>query len=397
MIESRGQPVADSVRTPEPAAVRAVTFGAMLLGAEITLPSIIFSLWSSQLILDIRFVGESILLLGVGVVFGAAILARTLRSMGFASSAVVMSGLCIALSLVAVSETYSPIIVLSSMLGLGIGIGLLLGSQSPLFVSVITQAETVAGLLGFAWALGAIFVSVFTWVLFRVLPLTSLMLSLASLLLLAGLLPWLTPPPRRPLIKVRTVSWRFFLAPKWILVVAAVGLLGGAHGTTANLSAIYVSGKMGSGLHLAAAVPILYWLSIVTALLAGQRIAPLEERPSRMVVGVCVCIIGCVFLLQANEPSGIVAGIIAFGAGMGLFLALVSTWINQQMRTEQGSLLGPLLLVFVLGGLTTAWLAVRLVVVFGTQAVVWTASMAVILSMLAVVVLIIENRLAQTG
>ena len=396
MIESREQLVAASVRTPEPAAVRAVTFGAMLLGAEITLPGIIFSLWSSQLTLDIQLVGKSALLLGVGIIFGTAVLTRTLRSMGFVSSAVVISGLCSALSLVAVSEAYSPIIVLSLMLGLGIGFGLLLDSQLPLFVSVIAQAETVASLLGLAWALGAIFVSMFTWVLFRFLTLPSLMLSLAVLLLLAGLLSWLAPLPRKPLTKVHTVSWKFFLVPKWMLAAIAIGLLGGAHGTTVTLSAVYVSEKMGSGLHLAAAVPIVYWLSIVTALLAGQRIAPLEERPSRIIIGFCVCVIGCAFLLQANEPSGIVAGIVTFGAGMGLLLALVSTWISQQMRTEQKSPLGFLLLVFVLGGLTTVWLAARLVVVFGTQVVVWTASMAVLLSMLAMVVLIIENRFTQT-
>ena len=44
----------------------------------------------------------------------------------------------------------------------------------------------------------------------------------------------------------------FFLTPGGVLLALVVWLFGGAHGATAGMLAIYVGGKLGSGLHLGA-------------------------------------------------------------------------------------------------------------------------------------------------
>ena len=395
MIQYPRQLSLDSARTPEPATVRGAAFAAFLLGAELTLPGIVFTLWSSQSNLDSGLAGQGMLAFGGGVVVGLAALTRPLRQRALADFAVVLSGLCASLSLAALSAAYSPGGVLPSAVGLGIAVGLLLATQPPLVVSVISRAETAAGLMGLAWAWGAIAVSLFVWVFFRVLTLSSMMLLLAALLAAAALLSWLIDPPRRSPPDVVGAGWKYFLTPGGVVLALVVVLFGGAHGTMAGLLSIYVGGKLGSGYHVSGAVPIVYWLTIVTALLAGRRIAALEERPSRMVLALSGCGVGVLFLLRATEPSGIVAGTVVFGAAMGALLSLVFSWISRQAGLQQGSLLRPLVALFVGGGVAMVWAATRVTAVVGIESVVWTAGGSVPAAVLAMVVLLMEARFAR--
>ena len=395
MIQSRRQPAFASARTPEPAAVRAAAFAALLLGAELTLPGIVFTLWSAQSDMDVGLAGQGMLAFGAGVVVASVGLARLLRKWKLVGFAVVMSGLCSALSLAALSMTYSPAGVLPSAVGMGIAAGLLVGTQAPLLVSVIARAKTAAGLLGFAWAWGALAISLFAWVFFRVLTLSSMLLWLAALLASAALPAWLMHAPRRLAPDVVAGGWKFFLTPGGVLLALVVGLFGGAHGTPATLLPIYVGGKLGSGLHLGIAVGIVYWLTIVTALLAARRFAGLEERPSRMLGAVCGCGVGCAFLLRATEPSGIVAGTVVFGTGTGVLLSLLLRWIGRQLGPRQSSALTFLLAVFVAGGIAAGWAAARLTAVIGIEAVVWTAGSSVVLGAAALVVLLVETRFVE--
>ena len=395
MIQSRRQPAFASARTPEPAAVRAAAFAALLLGAELTLPGIVFTLWSAQSDMDVGLAGQGMLAFGAGVVVASVGLARLLRKWKLVGFAVVMSGLCSALSLAALSMTYSPAGVLPSAAGMGIAAGLLVGTQAPLLVSVIARAKTAAGLLGFAWAWGALAISLFAWVFFRVLTLSSMLLWLAALLASAALPAWLMHAPRRLAPDVVAGGWKFFLTPGGVLLALVVGLFGGAHGTPATLLPIYVGGKLGSGLHLGIAVGIVYWLTIVTALLAARRFAGLEERPSRMLGAVCGCGVGCAFLLRATEPSGIVAGTVVFGTGTGVLLSLLLRWIGRQLGPRQSSALTFLLAVFVAGGIAACWAAARLTAVIGIEAVVWTAGSSVVLGAAALVVLLVETRFVE--
>ena len=375
--------------------MRGAAFAAFLLGAELTLPGIVFTLWSSQSNLDTGLAGRGMLAFGAGVVVGAAALARLLRQRALADFAVVLSGLCASLSLAALSAAHSPGGVLPSAVGLGIAVGLLLGAQPPLVVSVISRAETAAGLMGLAWGWGALAVSLFAWVFFRAMTLSSMMLLLAALLAAAALLSWLIDPPRRPPPDVDGAGWKYFLTPPGALLALVVVLFGGAHGAMAGLLSIYVGGKLGSGLHLSGAVPIVYWLTIVTALLAGRRVAALEERPSRMVLAVCGCGVGVAFLLRATEPSGIVAGTVVFGTGMGVLFSLLFSWIGRQVSPRQGSLLRPLLALFVGGGVAMVWVATRATAVIGIESVVWTAGGSVLSAVLTMVVLLMEARFAE--
>ena len=332
---------------------------------------------------------------GGGVVAASVGLARVLRKADLVSFAVVMSGLCSSLSLAALSATNSPEGVLPPAVGIGVAVGFLVGTQPVSLVSVIARTETSAGLLGFAWAWGALTISLFVWIFFRVLTLSSMMLWLAALLASAALLSWLMQPPRRVTPDAVASDWQLVMAPSWLLLTLVVGLFGGAHGTMAALLPIYVSGKLGSGLHLGIAVGIVYWLTIITALLAGRRFAGLEERPSRMLAAVVGCGIGCAFLLRATEPSGIVAGTVVFGTGMGVLLSLLLRWIGRQLGSPQSSSLTFLLAVFVTGGVLACWAASRPVAVIGIESLVWAAGSSVVLGAAALVVLLVETQFEE--
>ena len=395
MIQSPQEPAVASTGTPEPAAVRAAAFAAWLLGAELTLPGIVFTLWSAQSNMDVGLAGQGMPAFGAGVVAASVGSARVLRKGDLGGFAVVMSGLCSSLSLAALSTTYSPAGVWPPAVGMGIAVGLLVGTQPPLLLSVIARTETAAGLLGFAWAWGALTISLFAWIFFRVLTLSSMMLWLAALLASAALLSWLMHAPRRVAPDVVASGWKILMTPSGLLLTLVVGLFGGAHGTMAGLLPIYVGGKLGSGLHLGIAVGIVYWLAIITALLAGRRFAGLEERSSRMLGAVVGCGIGCAFLLRATEPSGIVAGTVVFGAGTGVLLSLLLRWIGRQLGPRQSSALTFLLAVFVVGGSVACWAASRLTAVISIEAVVWTAGASVVLGAAALVVLLVETRFVE--
>ena len=332
---------------------------------------------------------------GAGVVIASFVLRRVLRKADLVGFAVVMSGLCSSLSLAALSNTYSPAGVLPPVVGMGIGVGLLVGTQPPLLLSVIARTETAAGLLGFAWAWGALAISLFVWIFFRVLTLSSMMLWLAAWFASAALLSWLMQPPRRVTPDVVASGWKILITPSGLLLTLVVGLFGGAHGTQAGFLPIYVGGKLGSGLHLGIAVGIVYWLTIVTSLLAGRRFAGLEERPSRMLGAVGGCGIGCAFLLRATEPSGIVAGTVVFGAGMGVLLSLLSRRIGRQLGSLQSSASTFLLAVFITGGVAACWAASRPVAVIGIESFVWTAGASVVLGAAVLVVLLVETRFVE--
>ncbi len=395
MIQSPRETAVAHTSTPEPAAVRGAVFAALLLGAELTLPGIIFTLWSAQSNMDVGSAGQGMLAFGAGIVVAYAVLSRMLRQDALVDFAVVMSGLCASLSLAALSMTYSPAGVLPSAVGMGIATGLLIGTQPLLQVSVMARAKTAAGLLGFAWAWGALAVGLFVWIFFRVLTLSSMMLWLAALFASAALLSWIMNPPRRVAPDVVASEWEILLTPGGLLLTLVVGLFGAAHGTPAGLLPIYVGGKLGSGLHLGVAVGIVYWLTIVTALLAGRRFAGLEERSTRMLGAAFGCGIGCTFLLRATEPSGIVAGTVVFGTGMGVLLSLLLRWIGRQLDPRRSSALTFLLAVFVVAGSVACWAASRLTAVIGIEAVVWTAGASVALGAAVLVVLLVETRFAE--
>lgn len=395
MIQSPPQPAFARARTPRPTEVRAAAFAAWLLGAELTLPGIVFTLWSAQLNMDVGLAGQGMPAFGAGVVVASAGLARVLRKADLVGFAVVMSGLCSSLSVAALSTAYSPQGVLPAAAGMGIAVGLLVGTQVPLLASVIARADAAAGLLGFAWAWGALVISLFAWIFFRVLTLSSMMLWLAALLASAALLSWLMQPPRRVAPDVVATEWKLLMTPEGLLLTMVIGLFGGAHGTMAGLLPIYVGGKLGSGLHLGIAVGIVYWLTILTALLAGRRFAGLEERSSRVIGAVFGCCVGCAFLLRATEPSGIVAGTLVFATGTGVLLSLLVRWIGRQLGPRRSWALTFLLAVFVGGGVVACWVASGLVSVIGIEALVWAAGASAMMGAAALVVLLVETRFVE--
>ena len=172
-------------------------------------------------------------------------------------------------------------------------------------------------------------------------------------------------------------------------------LLGSMHGVASNLFPVYISGKMGSGIHLSFAIPISYWLSVATAALASRRFATLEKRPGRTLIGISVCSIGCIFLLRANEPTGMIAGTVAFGTGVGIILSLAVTWISQQMNLESIPLSYRLLPSFLLASVIATWLTAHLTAEFGLQVIILTALLTALCATLTLMVLLVDNWLAR--
>ena len=381
---------------PSPAVVRSAAAGAAVLGAGMTLPGIVFTLWSASMNLEIGLAGQGALALGAGILVGYAVLARWLRERDLARFSFMLSGFCASLSLAALSAVYSPQFVLPSAVGMGMGIGLLLGALPPLFAHVMARAETAAGLLGLAWAWGALAVSFFAWMFLRALTLSSMMLGLAALMSAGVLLTRWTPAPRPHSSSFAAAGWKSFLTPEGALLALVVGFFGGAHGAAASLLSLFVSGKLGSGLHFVFAVPIIYWLSLVTALLTARRVAALEERPSRMVLALCGSSLGCVFLLRATEPSGIVAGTVVLGAGTGVLLTLLCSWVGRQVVPRRESFPGPLLILFSAAGVASVWAASLLTAVLGIEAIVWTVGALIFLGAVGLSALLIETRFLET-
>ena len=344
---------------------------------------------------DLSLAGNSILALGIGIVLGMILLTQPFRSMSCRRFSMVTSGLCVSLSLMILSGTHFPENVLLSILGIGIAFGLLLKMQVPLFANVTTHTKEVTGLLIFAWACGAISIHLFTWIFSHVLSFSWLVLWLSALFLCATLLMRLISSGDRSLTDILPTNRKLLLAPGGVLLVITLAIFGGVHGIMTNLLPVYVSGRMGSGLHLPFATPIIYWLGITTLALASQRFKKLEERPSNMLITLFGCGVGCAFLLRTNESSGVVAGTLIFSAGRGLLWGRLSDWIGRQNETDKLSLWESLLTVFILGGVAATWLATYLVFSLGIHAIVILAGSMIPLGVFVVSVLLIEKRLLQ--
>ena len=382
-------------RTPDALVIRRAMIGAILLGMLAALPGAMLPIWSVHLALDTGSIGQVLLAFAMGSAAGIAAAGRRRTGEPGRKLLATVAGVLASSSLVALSGVYSPARLLLPILGMGLSLGILLGTESRSLFEAVVAAPASRTLAQVCFGAGATLACLLLWASLDVAALPSAILLLAAAPLLFSAYVWSSKADRAAAVTDtgEPIDWKSLATPMGILFGLSIVLHAAAHGSIAYWIAIYMTRRFGFSLGVGMIILTLYWLSLTAGSAVAARIPPLETRLRWLLGTVAACVISCAFLLETADVSGAVAGSVVFGAALGAIQTLAAGWISRRVEWRHPTLFRVLVAGYFIAAMAAASAMSELVSGFGVQALVWAALAATLTLFLLLAVSLVEARL----
>jgi hypothetical protein len=370
--------------------------GLFLLGILTAVLGALLQPWFLRLGVSTLIAGQCFLVLGVGILTGLLIggrlpsfFRRGVRA-GF-----IVSGALASAGLLMLAFLQGTVVLLPSLLVLGLATGALAQALSNVYLRMLTpgRSATLFNLSGFSWGAGSVVICIATWASLNHLTLLLSLLSIlpAVMAISAGrsrLFEHWTATAR-----TFSLDWRGMAQPVTLLIAFALLLQAAVHWVVAGWLALYLTRRLGVTAGMALWTLALYWCAHSCARVAAVRLPRLEERARSLVAATLANLAGSVFLLRSLDLSGVTAGALLLGAGTGILYPLTVNVVVKRYPFYHPSFLSAHVAVYLVGGVSAAWLISPLAESLGIEVVIWFVLSASALIFVLLAVFFVESRL----
>ena len=390
-----------SRRSPDPVLVRWLVGGVFLIGVLVAAPGSVLPVWSSPLPVDAT--SGSLVFAGLTLGLLAGILyAPRLRKQGDMGirRLLTVSLACMTIAFVSLSTTQVVLRLFAGWFGLGVAGGGLVAVVSALLPHIVTPSHsiTVLHLAGLTLGGAGVIVSLLFSFAMQGPGAAPLLLIMSSLTLVSSIWAWrsraLEGVPR-PVLREFPLGGKDAANPVVLLLALSIVVQSASQWAVAGWLPAYLSRRFGLSAGVDLSVLAGFWLSLsLTRLLAGRRVN--LGSPLRWLGGPTVAsLAGCSLLLQFQDLSGAVAGLLLLGVGLGSLHPVTLTLMGRSYIWKRSGFVYGVLSLWLITGLPVSVLIGHFAKQVGIEVVVWIVAGNALLAFLLLATVLLETRLAK--
>ena len=359
----------------------------------------LLQLWSRELMIGTAAAGHCFLALTLGLTASKLLAARVSGTGLEIRRLFIVAGSLASLTLLALSAVYEAAWLLPLLLSMGLAVGALTTGIAWLLYGTLTVHRTpeILNLAGVSFGAGAVMVCVLVWAIVDVFTVQVILCLVAVIPAMLAVQAWRSPifqhfklpePPAQ-------LSWRETLNPTAALLAASLFFQAANHWTVGGWLPFYLSRKFGVPTSTSIGMLSAFWLALTWGRVLATRVSSLERHTRWLLTPTAACLLGCIFLLQTVETSGLLVGSLMLGAGIGALHPLtIGAVLNRYPYYHPGLLNGFFSLSFV-GAMVVPWLVGQVAAGLGIETIIWSVLAGSLMVFLLMAVVVLETRLAR--
>lgn len=372
--------------------------GLLLLGGLFGAVGALPALWSFALSLDavgtgICFASLAVSMLATMLTSGQLRHRNRLPARGAAAAGAFLIGAAmIALSFVD-RDSWLPYPL--AVAGLGMGLTAAATGESLSRALTRRRAPALLHLSGAFFGFGAVAVCGVAWLLAEPLGWQNLCRLLGAMAIVLAVGIW--RGPKLVIEKADLPAGASKTTPITILLFLTLLIQACNHGLLGGWLALYLTRQFEITTLGSLGVLMAFWTALTCGRVLAGRLAAFGNRTRTAAVVSGFVVLGCLFLLNSVERSGVVAGSLLLGAGMGALHPLTLEYVAHSPVAPAAGLFRLTFATTLLVGLGSAAGAAPLANTHGIDAVMWLALWLAVATPVALALIAIETRLSAAA